>query len=243
MNQHSWLAIVLPLSLLIGGCRKETETLPPETLIVIGFEVDGHELKPDTMQFRNAAGFTYSVTRLEGYLSDFRFYPSGGGDPLSMDGVWYFRAFDVGHTSIVLPADIRGHFDSIRFAIGLDSASNVVDGLPANWENIHMAWPVPMGGGYHFLKLEGHYRGQEDQGVSGYAMHLGTNAFRMEVLQKDVVLQEEPSGGGLRLIMNVNEWFCDPSVYDFVHDGSYSMGQAGPMQKLAANGWNVFQWQ
>ena len=36
-----------------------------------------------------------------------------------------------------------------------------------------MAWPDVMGGGYHFLKLEGHYK--KDSLLAGYAMHIGQN--------------------------------------------------------------------
>ena len=38
-------------------------------------------------------------------------------------------------------------------------------------ENFHatMAWPVPMGGGYHYMKLEGDF----NDSLSGYGTHTG----------------------------------------------------------------------
>jgi hypothetical protein len=100
-----------------------------------------------------------------------------------------------------------------------------------------MAWPDMMGGGYHFMKLEGSY--VDSTGTYGYAMHVGKNAY----LVNCTMSHHFDLNTGLNakeLVMNVNEWFKNPAIYDFNVDGNYSMGVMAAMTKLKNNGTDIF---
>jgi hypothetical protein len=100
-----------------------------------------------------------------------------------------------------------------------------------------MEWPVLMGGGYHFMMLEGHFA--DSSGTPGFAMHLGTNASLCPVNITDTfsLTQDDFT---LHINMNINEWFRTPYVYDFNVDGNYIMGNIQSMSKIAANGFDAF---
>jgi hypothetical protein len=105
-----------------------------------------------------------------------------------------------------------------------------------------MEWPATMGGGYHFLKLEGHYR---DNGSEvGYATHLGTNMMLVKCVIPAAVL--DIRGGQtqqVKLTMNLNEWYQNPQTYSFKADGDYSMNDMALMAKLRNNARDVFTLQ
>ncbi|MBA3900642.1 MAG: hypothetical protein H0X62_10600, partial [Bacteroidetes bacterium] len=97
--------------------------------------------------------------------------------------------------------------------------------------------PEQMGGGYHFLKLEGRF--QADNKVLGYAIHLGNNEnlVNCKVLHSfDVKLKYQE----VNMEMNLNEWYRNPNVYDFNKDGNYSMSLMPAMKKISENGATVF---
>ena len=139
---------------------------------------------------------------------------------------------------IDLGAVPAGNYESVQLFIGLDDETNVTGGLPNTKENVDMAWPEHMGGGYHFLKCEGHYQ-DPNAATVGYAMHMGGNETRITVtIAKAFTLaKDSPS---LTLAMNLDEWYQNPHEYNFDVDGNYTMHDDVAKQKLKENGADVF---
>ena len=160
------------------------------------------------------------------------------GVPYSINQAFYLDAKDSNFSSIILTGIPIGNYKDVSFIIGLDSSMNKTYYLPATVENNNMEWPTAMGGGYHFMKLEGSF--VDSTGTWGYNMHLGTtgNAVSITLLNKTFSISSTPAN--IQLKMNVSEWFKNPSIYNFNTDGVYSMGNATAMQKLKNNGWDVF---
>jgi hypothetical protein len=225
---------VLLAVLLAVACRKEG--LPPaSTTLVLRVHVDDQDLQGDTVLYTNDAGEWYSVSRLTFYLSDFRFYR--GGELVCADtGIHYIQASPGSIACFELPCVLEGAYDRATFLLGIDSTRNIHGALPNTLENQLMFWPEPMGGGYHFLKLEGHYRAKETDPLLGYALHIGTNACVIPVDLHQVYLQPEPGSGVLYLSMNLNAWFRYPEPYAFGIQGAYSMGDMAAMSHLVRNG-------
>ncbi len=104
-----------------------------------------------------------------------------------------------------------------------------------------MIWPVEMGGGYHFTKLEGRYK-LPGNGNCGYAVHLGTNNMLMLHNKLDVSLGlKANSSDTLFLTMNINEWFTNPNTYNFLVQGNYTMGNDTLMLMLKENAKDLFK--
>jgi hypothetical protein len=220
------------------GCEKDDPKISTHTdiAVLLSFSFDGANLQFDDIIYTNAAGNDLSITRLQFYLSNFEL-ESSTGVLYNFDDVIYVDAKNSTNTSFALTNIPIGNYKRIKFLIGLDSIHNMENALPHTVENDNMVWPAPMGGGYHFLKMEGNFL---DQSVPyGYAMHLGMNNNYVIInLIEDFEISS--TSNKLNLEMNASEWFKNPFVYDFNVDGNYSMGDSTAMTKLLQNGSNVF---
>lgn len=223
---------------LAFGCKEDT-TVEGIANMEVNYVVDGNTLQFDTIQYLNNAGNAYGVTRLEYYVSSIRFLKSDEVK-FQSDAIQYLNARTTSTNSFSVTDIPEGDYDCIELTLGLNPEDNISNSLPNTTENLNMAWPDVMGGGYHFMKFEGHFV-DSSGGTPGFAMHLGENgnAVRVKLTGLNLAVRENIPAS-IHLRMNVNEWYRNPAVYDFNTDGNYSMGVMAAMQKLAANGTDVF---
>lgn len=242
MRLNTGLFSLLVALAFLTSCGKDEESTPSQsvTASAVTFsllhEVDGVPLVFNSQWYDHpAGGYTYSVTRLFYYLSDIRLVRSDSSELRLVDYI-YVDAAQSQYCSFTAASVPLGDYIGLKFNIGLDSVLNQTDALPATAENQGMEWPVPMGGGYHFMKFEGYYL---DTVQHGFAMHLGRNSNLVPVgIWQRVAIQSATKT--LKLSMNMNEWFRNPAIYDFNVDGPSSMGSMPAMMKLAMNGKDVF---
>ena len=227
--------LLFMMVLLIAGCRKEHDppqpdptpaTPSPVHTLRMDHHVDGQPLIFDSLMYMNDAGHAYSITRLEYYISDLHLI---GASSHSVDGPYYVNARN--GTTVELSALPIGVHDSASLLLGLPPGLNTTGGLPVTMENNAMAWPEPMGGGYHFIKLEGHFMNGNNS--SGYAMHIGMDEFLAHCVMPDPIDIDAPPGE-LVLRFNINEIFRTPHNYD-LSTGNYSMGSMMLMGQLRDN--------
>jgi hypothetical protein len=236
-------AIVLVTASLLFSCQKKenkVELLPAvysSLEIKLDYTVDNAALLNGQMNYTTAAGYNYSVTKLVYYLSRVSLVKQDNSK-IEIGEYQFCDAFDPSLNRLYFRHIPAGDYKAIVFNIGLDSSLNISNRLPATTENINMQWPDPMGGGYHFLMLEGYFT--DSTGTNGYAVHLGTNKPLINIMLDKSLHFEENSHLSFNLVMNVNEWFRTPDVYDFVKDGNYTMGNQTTMMKIARNGKDVF---
>ena len=232
--------LVLPFfCLLLFGCKNEPAAPEVDYTLQIAYAVDGKPVLPETMKYTTQAGYLYSISKLEYYISDIRLQKTDG-KIVSVAGAHYVNFLDNTTSLIRLPDDASGTYTSLTCNIGIGPDMNKTGALPNTLANANMAWPDQMGGGYHFLKLEGKYEAGNGSGIKGYAMHLGKNDNLVKVtLTKDFRLDKNRPQ--LTLVMNLNEWFRNPHTVDFEVDGTASMYQQQYMQKLVLNGATVFK--
>lgn len=243
MNTQRSLALLLLGTSLLTGCKKEDPAPTPptpapastNTILLIEHHIDESPLGYNTIQYTNAAGHGYSVTRLEYYISGIKLIRADccDADPV-IPGPFYINgtasnSFDVG----TLPV---GTYTGIEFYLGLLPDLNQTGALPTTLENVNMAWPVPMGGGYHFMKFEGHFL--HNGTPTGYAMHLGRNE-NLPLVYSAYDFSLGGNAGTLALRFNLNEVFRDPHTYD-LPNGSQSMGSMVLMGLLRDNCTNAF---
>jgi hypothetical protein len=239
------LPLFVVVFFLFTGCSKDNNdvtnvpTAKPLLDMKLSFRVDGAPLEFDTIKYMNAAGNNYSVTTLKFYLSQVYLLKPDSTEILFREWIYVDALSGATHriTSDSIPA---GEYIGMKFNIGIDAAHNVVNGLPVTIENLEMEWPVFMGGGYHFLKMEGHFT--DTSGTPGYAMHLGNNHAICPVTVFGNFCAGQ-SCESVTLTANINEWFRTPYTYDLNLDGNYIMGDSLAMSKIAGNGIDVFSIQ
>lgn len=232
------LFFLLGFFIIVASCKKNDNNATPDNSLTIHIvhTVDTKTLYWDSLIYTNASSELYSVSRLEYFLSNFHFYKNNTL-VYQKDTVLYVNA-QLLKNDCSLSNFPEGSYDSVSFLIGVDSAHNIHDSLPPTASNIGMEWPDAMGGGYHFMKFEGHWL-DTNSNTPGFAMHLGTNAYLIATGAKGTFVKSN-SINSITLNMNLNAWFNEPNKYSFQNDGVYTMGNATLMQKIKENGSHVF---
>lgn len=243
--KNQFYPLLLLLLLSIGACKKDKEEQLPEpqkyrsTSVAVTYQVDGVPLAFDTMAYVNAAGNIYEVMRMEYYISNVTFY-NANGKGFTSSKIVYMNARLNNKNVLKLDSVPEGNYTKMTFNIGLDSIHNISYSLPNTTENVNMAWPVPMGGGYHFMKFEGNYL--VNMAKRGYSVHLGRNPS-LVTCTINAPFAISASQPDLAITMNINEWFRNPVNYDFNTDGYAIMGNPTAQLKIATNGQDIFKFK
>ncbi|MCG3165398.1 MAG: hypothetical protein POELPBGB_01161 [Bacteroidia bacterium] len=230
------LIYLIPVLLLFTSCLNDKGEVCTNLDIVINHKVGGDALQYNMYNYTNAAGNLYEVTALRYYLTNFVFHNSDGSQ-YANNGIYYVDANDAGTTTIKITEMPAGNYNGISFKLGLTPAQNITNSLPNITVNNNMAWPDQMGGGYHFMKFEGHFTSGSGQ-ADGFAIHLGTDVALVNI-HLDQLFETKEQTTTLNLSMNLNEWFTNPTTFD-LDSLSYTMGNPSGMALVAANGADVF---
>ena len=104
-----------------------------------------------------------------------------------------------------------------------------------------MVWPITMGGGYHYMKLEGSF--DNDIIIDNYNTHTGPT-MGMDYSfpnQSSISINVTDNTGNISLDINmeINNWYQDPLTLSITENGI--MGDWASQQNLMINGMqNVF---
>lgn len=238
---------ILIVFIMIGflSCKKDkTDPKPPGknpsttgTLsFVLHYKVSGADLETDKIIYTNEAGNRYSVWTLKAILSAFNFHKPAG--EWKDNNYYYIDVSDNNFNKITVNKIPAGTYTGFDFLIGIDSIHNQHDSLPATIEFQNMIWPTMMGGGFHFLKLEGQFISPAD--TLGYTVHVGQNG-NTSLNSIDKVFTVSPGGvTTIDLFIDINEWYKTPNTFNFNTDGYSTMDDTTAMRKIAENGRDVF---
>jgi len=211
--------------------------------------VDGAALMMNTANkpYTNASGQDYNVSRLQYLISDVTFNKVGGGST-TIEGYHYVDLAD--STTLLYSPTTKipeGSYESISFTFGFDEEDNVDNAYPElnvlNWN-----WPGMLGGGYHFMRLEGDY---DSLGTSKiFRTHMGTarNNNNMpptfEANHLDITLANSAitvdSDFSFSLVMDIAQWYEDTYQWDFNVYNAPIMPIYDAQKRLNENGPTVF---
>jgi hypothetical protein len=253
--------IAIFIGIVIMSCSKEKEV--PEdnqAKLIFSFDhtINGNPVIFDSLMYENDAGNPFLVNEIQYFVSDVRLY-SGAGDVKLIDD-WkaiHYVDTDIPYTQsweVYDPID-PGQYDSISFTFGISADKNM-SFMYVNPPEKDMFWPEFLGGGYHYMKLNGKWlpEGQLVQ-TAPFDFHLGIGQVYYSYPDSitgfihnnfDVSLPGSAFdiGSGekktLKITMQVDKWFNDPHVYDHDVYGGYIMQNQEAMKKVKENGHNVF---
>ncbi len=219
------------------GCNQDSDIDTGPASIYLRYVVGTEALVLNQFNYTTLAGNSYAVTDMRYILSDFTFHKADGGTVKS-DDVFYADATRP-DTDTLNFSDIEcADYNAISFVIGLQPALNVTNGLPNEIDFNDMSWPSGMGGGYHFMRFEGHFM-HSTNGQSGIAWHLGRNLSLMSFnLNHTYTVGEQLSNIGT-LTMDLDRYFDDPVTFDLDTTG-FAMSNQELMAIMAANAHDVF---
>ena len=171
MMKRAFLFLLYGLALCLTGCKPENEIT--NICLSVDYKIDGQMVTFDSLGYQNDAGNQYMVNEIQWFISHVEI-KNGKGEWIKLNNdsdIQYLEASAQGRTRLheqTLPKD---HYTALRFTFGLDEAENQT-GLFSNPPESEMFWPEPLGGGYHYMKLNGKWRNAEGELVP-LCIHLG----------------------------------------------------------------------
>ncbi len=259
------ILLLIPIAFLAmittTGCKPdEPDVQEPAGKIVFEFlhHCDGVPVVYDTAIYINEAGNTYMVSEIQYFISDVTLHKQDGGK------VKLTKELDIYYVDSEIPATHKwkvfdpitpGTYTGVSFTFGINEQKNQ-SFMYVNPPEVNMVWPEFLGGGYHYLKLNGKF--WDDPYYRGFEYHLGIgqiyppNSHNYDSIIEfvhnhfDVTL---PNSGftiadgqtiTMEIIMQIEEWFRDPHTWDHFYWGTYTMENQDALQTIKENGYNVF---
>ncbi len=262
-RNNLFINILLLAGILFSCNNKEDEIEPEEESghIILKFDhyVDGKPLVIDSMMYVNAAGNPYEVNEVMYFISDVTLHGSDGSEKMIED--WkdiHYVEYEIPstHTWEVFDDIPAGNYDSITFVFGIPEEKNTSFRF-VNAPEDKMMWPDILGGGYHYLMINGKWL-DEDQEEQLYNFHLGIgqlykgdeinydsiyafvqNYFTVKLPESSFTL-EPGSEKEIEIIMNIESWYETPHNFDFNYWGGAIMEIQPAMRMGVENGYDVF---
>jgi len=262
-NRLFIIALFVSLSGLFGCKDKTIDPEPVKEFGKIKFifthHVDGLPLVKDTMIYTNAAGNQYEVDQLMYFISDVTLHNADGS--VKVINGWK----DIDYIDDDIPSTLSwdvyddipaGTYNSVSFTFGIPEAKNITM-MFVNPPEVNMMWPGILGGGYHYMMMNGKWRDTANV-IQNFAFHLGIgqlyhsnvintdsiyafvqNYFNVELPNSSFTIEKDKTRQ-IEIVMNIDSWFKTPGVYDHNYWGSGIMQNQPAMQMIKDNGFDVF---
>ena len=159
---------------LFTSCPKPEEKIKDSVSIEFYNHVDGSPLIFDSTGYSQWFS-TNSIKILIYYdlyylVTDIKLSDNNGNTLKTLSDLHFVSSDNENSNFIYLPEILKsGEYSNIEFVFGLNKDKNINNEyINENFHN-QMFWPDFMGGGYHYMKLEGKF----DNETSFYATHTG----------------------------------------------------------------------
>ena len=173
--------------------------------------VDGIELVVNEMVYTNPSSDNYSIQTLRYLISDITLH-TNNGNKILLDEVHFIDISIDSTLTLNIPQINYQNYTSISFTMGLDSAKNITN-LFLN-ENFFpsFVWPEFLGGGYHYMQLEGDF----NTVFNGYTTHTGGASgidFSFNKIFPIIDITD------ININMEITNWYKNPETIDLTTDG------------------------
>ena len=263
MNSFSKFVLLSLMVSLFTFCNNKADDKPATGKIQILFEhrVNGQLLIKDQMIYTNAAGNHYEIAGLKYFISDVTLHNHDGSTYMIKTGS-RSRYVDIDIPDslrwIVIDQIPVASYDSISFIFGLNEELNKSNTF-VNAPQSNMAWPELLGGGYHFMMMDGW--SMNTQSIrSPFNFHLGTGQIYSSGMDTKNITGfvqnyflvklpasafEVTASGVMRMkfVMNIDSWFTTPTNWDFNQWSIMIMQNQTAMQTIKSNGKDVFSFE
>jgi hypothetical protein len=144
-----------------------------------------------------------------------------------------------------------GRYKAVSFVFGLDENDNQSNRF-VNPPECNFSWPESLGGGYHYMQINGKFRNNEGD-LQNMNIHTGIgqiydennnvkefvqNYFTVTIPIHCSVYADYSSH--ITLNMEIQRWFDTPNLYNFDDFGTGIMQNQKAQELLKENGGNVF---
>ena len=246
MKKLYLVIFILAFALVFAACTKPADH--GDLCVNIGYSINDKPLITDTLCYTNEAENEFLITEIQWFLSKMELQnEQGAWIPLEPHVFYIDTNIPESQTLRIKNLPI-GKYKTWRFTFGLDEENNQTGSFSDPPES-NMFWPEPLGGGYHYMKLNGKYLDENEQ-LAPLNIHLGIGQnedhteFYQNYFTVEFPLDFSIAGNTenqLFLTMIVDNWFRNPNRYDFNEYGSAIMQNQAAQQALKENGNDVFK--
>lgn len=236
------LLVIMLLATLLG-CDKNNNENPNSVSLNLNFShlVDGEDVVFDQIIYKNALDQPFSVKTIKYFITRVSLYKADG-EVIALDDVFYV---DARTPELLVQSSAQkisqGDYTGISFIYGLVPEDNITGSFP-NQPMSLMEWPVPMGGGYHYMKLEGDYI-TEGNFYNFHTGMLNGTAYEVHVDLKNNAFNVDANQVTLQINMEIQKWFTSPNNWDFTYFGPGIMGNPEAQETVQENGIDVFSFE
>jgi len=196
---------ILLTAIILSSCGDDLDTT---ILINFSHHVDNQAISSDSLDHTNEAGENYNVKTLKYILSDIKLLANK--TEILLKGIHYVDIND--ESTLFFQTDVIDNGSYIlQFTFGLDSTNNVSNNYVNESFHATMSWPEMMGGGYHYMKLEGAYGNDSTFYNTHTGPTMGMNHSFIH-LNQDLNINVDNDIGNLEynISMNINNWYSNP---------------------------------
>lgn len=216
------------LTLAVFACDNddETNTTPEPAAIEFNFtqnfgSQDNEVVENDlnTTVYTNANGEDLTISRLRYLISNIAFVNSAN-ERTEIDG-YYFKSItsdpseDI--STLTTGVELEPGTYTLSFTYGFIESDNG-EGVHPALNQASWNWPTMLGGGYHFLQMDGLYNVDTDA-PAPFNFHNGTarpeegvfEANHLDFAFNNIVIDGDKT---ITFTMDIAEWFVNPNTWD-----------------------------
>ena len=245
--------VLLAFSLMtLFGCNSDSDDVVAPVNITMAFSHYWNETPIsnsdfNTLNFTNAHGELLSIERLRYLISDITFTKTDG-QTILLDGYNLVDVTNQTNLSFTPNEKIAADtYSNVSFVFGLVNEKNT-DGT---YNDLNAAsWNVPamLGGGYHYMQLDGKFinSNNQAQGYNYHAIRANDNAGANPTFPQDTFFWVDLGAITVRanveisVAMHIEEWFKNPYAWDLNLYNQMLMPNSTAQILMYENGQNVF---
>lgn len=196
-----------------------------------------------TTIFTNENNDQLTIARLRYLISNIQLTNSDGVTT-DIEGYQLVDLSDASTLSFAPNVSVLEGSYTMSFVYGFNEEDNVGGAYPdlnaASWN-----WPAELGGGYHFMQMDGQYD-VDTTAPMPYNYHNGTAKVSDGVFEQNFVevtipnLIEVSEGGTIEIIMDISEWYKNPYTWDLSVFDISLMANYDAQKKMNLNAGSVF---
>lgn len=233
-------------------CESDTDDQMNATTIEFKFEHHWDDTSVtnadfNTIKFTNAFGNNLSIERLRYLISKISFTKTTG-ETIALDG---YKLIDLSENESLqftteTPIDL-GTYTNVSFIFGFSNEDNT-DGSYADLNSSSWNVPAMLGGGYHYMQLDGKYlnASNSEMGYNYHAIRAADNSGTNLTFPQDTFFQVDlgpitiTENSTITIAMNIAQWFKDPYLWDLNVYNQMLMPNSVAQILMYQNGQNVF---
>lgn len=248
------IVLLIALTLAVTACKKDDNggnVINEVTVdLIFSHDWDGSAITNadfDQIQYTNAHGEDLSISKLVYLISDVTF-TNTAGDKFDAGDFNLINVRNNSNLTFTPGIEIPEGDYTVTFTFGFDDEDNIDQAYP-ELNSADGGWnvPAPLGGGYHYMRLEGKYIDSNSDEV-GYQYHtirandMSTNPVTLQDTSFEVNLGQVTIGSNttIEVKMNVAEWFKNPNLWDLNVLFSTLMPNFDAQIMMSENGMTVF---